>query len=151
MSCGILYRWQPSGGLAPKVVRFSLYPLPGAVTLEGFKTGSIGAHGGELVRPDVSITRVEAAAAFLALHFAHFFGWYRQAKPLGPAGADQFMAVNVGIPVAAHDDARSFSIFKRIVAAAVELAPFASRLTRSEEPTSELQSLMRISYAVFCL
>src|SRR3546814_3655078 len=26
-----------------------------------------------------------------------------------------------------------------------------SRLRRSEEPTSELQSLMRISYAVFCL
>src|SRR3546814_12646815 len=48
---------------------------------------------------------------------------------LCPAGADHFMAVNVGIPVAAHDDARSFSIFKRIVAAAVELAPFASRLT----------------------
>src|SRR3546814_2291600 len=27
----------------------------------------------------------------------------------------------------------------------------AVRLIRSEEPTSELQSLMRISYAVFCL
>src|SRR3546814_9658282 len=27
----------------------------------------------------------------------------------------------------------------------------AARLTRSEEHTSELQSLMRISYAVFCL
>src|SRR3546814_7834470 len=26
-----------------------------------------------------------------------------------------------------------------------------ARLRRSEEPTSELQSLMRISYAVFCL
>src|SRR3546814_4809436 len=28
---------------------------------------------------------------------------------------------------------------------------FASKLCRSEEHTSELQSLMRISYAVFCL
>src|SRR3546814_6299978 len=28
---------------------------------------------------------------------------------------------------------------------------FRSRLSRSEEHTSELQSLMRISYAVFCL
>src|SRR3546814_3297791 len=28
---------------------------------------------------------------------------------------------------------------------------FAGRITRSEEHTSELQSLMRISYAVFCL
>ncbi|MDH2134881.1 hypothetical protein N5J77_27490 [Sphingobium yanoikuyae] len=128
-SFGHPYLWQTALWLDPKAGRLSLYPIPGAVTLEGFKTGIIGAHGGELVRPDVNVTRVEAAAAFLALHFAHFFGWYRQAKPLGPAGADQFMAVNVGIPVAAHDDARSFSIFKRIVAAAVELAPFASRLT----------------------
>src|SRR3546814_3851883 len=30
-------------------------------------------------------------------------------------------------------------------------APLPSRWTRSEEHTSELQSLMRISYAVFCL
>src|SRR3546814_3865091 len=29
--------------------------------------------------------------------------------------------------------------------------PFCSRARRSEEHTSELQSLMRISYAVFCL
>src|SRR3546814_2894944 len=31
------------------------------------------------------------------------------------------------------------------------IAPAASALSRSEEHTSELQSLMRISYAVFCL
>src|SRR3546814_3650552 len=36
--------------------------------------------------------------------------------------------------------------FARIVA-----RPAASRAHRSEEHTSELQSLMRISYAVFCL
>src|SRR3546814_5311779 len=30
-------------------------------------------------------------------------------------------------------------------------ADIASRISRSEEHTSELQSLMRISYAVFCL
>src|SRR3546814_4343982 len=30
-------------------------------------------------------------------------------------------------------------------------SPFVSKATRSEEHTSELQSLMRISYAVFCL
>src|SRR3546814_2359321 len=36
--------------------------------------------------------------------------------------------------------------------ARAEYAPFLARLSpRSEEHTSELQSLMRISYAVFCL
>src|SRR3546814_3709527 len=34
---------------------------------------------------------------------------------------------------------------------APNLSPAASTRTRSEEHTSELQSLMRISYAVFCL
>src|SRR3546814_2170639 len=36
---------------------------------------------------------------------------------------------------------------------ALRLAPVdaAARMTRSQEHTSELQSLMRISYAVFCL
>src|SRR3546814_10287059 len=33
----------------------------------------------------------------------------------------------------------------------VEIAVIAHRASRSEEHTSELQSLMRISYAVFCL
>jgi len=128
-SFGHPYLWQTALWLDPATNRLSLSPMPGGITLEGFKTGIIGAHGGEPARPGLSITRIEAAAAFLALHLAHFFGWYRQTKPLGPAGADQFMAVNIGIPVAAHDDARCFSIFKRIVAAALELAPFASQLT----------------------
>src|SRR3546814_10577417 len=39
----------------------------------------------------------------------------------------------------------------RLFAAAVLLLGLASCETRSEEHTSELQSLMRISYAVFCL
>src|SRR3546814_14694072 len=39
----------------------------------------------------------------------------------------------------------------RQVAAAVSSHDRASRSARSEEHTSELQSLMRISYAVFCL
>src|SRR3546814_3968837 len=34
---------------------------------------------------------------------------------------------------------------------AIDIAPLAVQRKRSEEHTSELQSLMRISYAVFCL
>src|SRR3546814_10640113 len=37
------------------------------------------------------------------------------------------------------------------IASAPRSTTFASRKMRSEEHTSELQSLMRISYAVFCL
>src|SRR3546814_6082973 len=38
-----------------------------------------------------------------------------------------------------------------IIATPWGLAPFVALIVRSEEHTSELQSLMRISYAVFCL
>src|SRR3546814_1000396 len=55
--------------------------------------------------------------------------------------------------IIAIDDQYLFSVTQRVInngAAAVELAPF-GLISRSEEHTSELQSLMRISYAVFCL
>src|SRR3546814_1460797 len=39
----------------------------------------------------------------------------------------------------------------RVLAGPVVSRPEAEQLNRSEEHTSELQSLMRISYAVFCL
>src|SRR3546814_6804809 len=41
--------------------------------------------------------------------------------------------------------------FPRVRAAGLDLQGLAERMQRSEEHTSELQSLMRISYAVFCL
>src|SRR3546814_2886049 len=41
------------------------------------------------------------------------------------------------------------SVARRIASTRLSLQPY--RLSRSEEHTSELQSLMRISYAVFCL
>src|SRR3546814_1608626 len=56
------------------------------------------------------------------------------------------------------DGGRAVRAFFALVSAEVAeaknvpaLAEFAGRLERSEEHTSELQSLMRISYAVFCL
>src|SRR3546814_6717288 len=41
--------------------------------------------------------------------------------------------------------------FTDVTVSAVQLQRTADTVTRSEEHTSELQSLMRISYAVFCL
>src|SRR3546814_7811961 len=47
--------------------------------------------------------------------------------------------------------ARSVGAAAAPVAGGIREAPFLCVLPRSEEHTSELQSLMRISYAVFCL
>src|SRR3546814_9187473 len=56
------------------------------------------------------------------------------------------------------DGGAKLSAFGKLVAAFVaaqddhpEMAEFTAPLARSEEHTSELQSLMRTSYAVFCL
>src|SRR3546814_3073618 len=67
-------------------------------------------------------------------------------------------ALSCGEPVSIVDLAKSFARgLKKILSAFVQLADDTakvldqSRVHRSEEHTSELQSLMRISYAVFCL
>src|SRR3546814_7481553 len=57
--------------------------------------------------------------------------------------------IPVGTTVSYADIARSIGQPKAV--RAVAQACGANRLARSEEHTSELQSLMRISYAVFCL
>src|SRR3546814_5279801 len=63
---------------------------------------------------------------------------YRQALTRMKAAADIRWVLLPGN----HDPARADGLWSRLVGEAPE---------RSEEHTSELQSLMRISYAVFCL
>src|SRR3546814_14386274 len=66
-------------------------------------------------------------------------------------------ATGIGIAAAKRfiEDGAFVFIFGRrqeaLDAALAELGPNARAVRRSEEHTSELQSLMRISYAVFCL
>src|SRR3546814_4939374 len=47
--------------------------------------------------------------------------------------------------------AKALQLRRRSLAACVQAIQLGSSAKRSEEHTSELQSLMRISYAVFCL
>src|SRR3546814_6263997 len=53
----------------------------------------------------------------------------------------------LALSIMENDGALSLPSYVR----AIEIFETAGRLDRSEEHTSELQSLMRISYAVFCL
>src|SRR3546814_7566116 len=48
-------------------------------------------------------------------------------------------------------DPRLDALIEEAVAGNLDVATAKARIRRSEEHTSELQSLMRISYAVFCL
>src|SRR3546814_6522495 len=74
------------------------------------------------------------ALPILGFPIAVIMGWMFD---LGPRGAERAVA----IPAEADSGA----------AASVGAPASAGPLPRSEEHTSELQSLMRISYAVFCL
>src|SRR3546814_5427869 len=77
-------------------------------------------------------------------------------RRLGPAMVDRGEPAQPGFAEQGHVDAESqrakpgigADIARRLLAADML---FARRERRSEEHTSELQSLMRISYAVFCL
>src|SRR3546814_3827430 len=63
------------------------------------------------------------------------------------------LAVALGAGCSAKEDAAKYPTTDSFCAAKAkaECASVASLCGRSEEHTSELQSLMRISYAVFCL
>ena len=123
--------WQTALWFDPESETFSLFPQSGMAVLEGFKTGIIGGHGGARVHNDLPVTRAEAAIAYIALQMAHFFGWYAETRPLA-SGGERFLSINIGIPVAAHDDERAFKSFRHIVSAARELVPFAEQLALAD-------------------
>lgn len=114
--------WQTVVWFDPVNERFSLYPVAGAVALAGFKTGVIGGQSTGRVSPDLEVTRAEATVAFFAMQLAYVFGRYHSTRPLGEVGGQQFLGINVGIPVAAHDDRRTFDTFARLTSAAFKLA-----------------------------
>src|SRR3546814_3082036 len=65
---------------------------------------------------------------------------------------DQTILVDAGLGGEFPGFPRAGQFPQRLAAAGIDLASVTDVvLTRSEEHTSELQSLMRISYAVFCL
>jgi len=131
-SNGHPYLWQSVIWFSPDTEEFSLLPGKGKVALEGFKAGILAGGGGKRILPGLEVTRNEAAAAFLALQLAHCLGWYEKTLPLGSNAARNFMAINIGIPVAAQDDSKTYRDFRHIVSAARALMPHATCLTHSK-------------------
>src|SRR3546814_6251171 len=87
--------------------------------------------------------------AFLGRKLAHYprfpdaDGNWRQVTD-----SEMMARVSSGLSQLSHDDSRLHDAVK---AGSETLDEVKSLTERSEEHTSELQSLMRISYAVFCL
>lgn len=126
------YLWQSVLWFSPETYTFSLLPGKGMVALEGFKAGILAEGGGERVLPEFPVTRNEAAATFLALQLSHCLGWYEKHRPLGVDAARNFLSINIGIPVAAHDQSKTYRDFRHIVSAARALMPHATCLTHDK-------------------
>src|SRR3546814_6449508 len=79
--------------------------------------------------------------------------WYVTREPLAPSAVQLDLLGNYAKPRALREDEIVDFIerFARVAATARATGFTGVQIHRSEEHTSELQSLMRISYAVFCL
>src|SRR3546814_9401951 len=105
-------------------------------------------HCASLATPAECATALDAAGdtVFALVHLAGLF----EPDPLDPASRDVWdRAIGVNLTTA-YDMAVAFRP-RAVRDAASRLIFLNSVAGRSEEHTSELQSLMRISYAVFCL
>lgn len=122
------YLWRATVWFNPESERFSLYPQTGCVPLAGFKTGIIGGTGNNRVSKHCDVTRVQAAIAYLALHTAQVFGCLQDAPPFGAVAPAAYLRFNIGVPVAAIDNSAVGADYKRIVAAAFKLIPYAWEL-----------------------
>src|SRR3546814_8060697 len=76
---------------------------------------------------------------------------YRHNQALSPAGLDHLPAALHALNAAVEDCQRAGKPVASDAATLLLIRHLADVAERSEEHTSELQSLMRISYAVFCL
>ena len=128
-SQGHPYLWQTVVWFDPTDETFRLYPTPGAITLEGFKTGIIAGKGSEPICNEPKISRSEGATVFVALHLCHLLGWYAKEKPLARSKAKNFLAINIGVPVATSDNPDALQPFKEVVRASSELACSCEPLT----------------------
>jgi hypothetical protein len=124
--------WQTVIWYNPKTQVFALTPTDGSIALEGFKSGLIHDNGQSPAGVDVGISKAEAMTAFIAMQLAYILGAYARERPLGPVGADHYLHINIGIPVAAHDDSRTRGVYAKMVSAARALAPKASNLVLSD-------------------
>jgi hypothetical protein len=124
--------WQTALWHHPEFQTFDLIPSDGAVVLEGFKSGLIADQGRSLVRHGIDVSQAEAMTAFIALKLAYALGAYDLQRPLGKGGADHYLSINIGVPVAAHDDRVTRGVYERVVVAARELASISTQMTLAD-------------------
>ena len=103
---------------------FVPWPEPGADVLGALKQGLIQGRGDTAIPTSgvLDITRTDAGVAYLSFIIRYVRGWLRVNRPDYFRGRRPVWFVNVGMPTASYDDAQLFKSYRRIAAAALQLA-----------------------------
>ena len=110
---------------------FLPWPEPGADVLSALKQGLIQRRG-ETATPTsgaLEITRTDAGVAYLTFVIRYVKGWLRVNRPDYFRGRRPVWFVNVGMPTASYDDLQISKPYRRIAAAALQLAKVDSPVT----------------------
>ena len=124
------YLWQTVLWLKGESVFFP-WPESGAEVLGTLKQGLIQGRAETAIPTSgaLEVTRADAGVAYLAFVIRYVKGW------LGVNRSDHFRGrrpvwfVNVGMPTASYDDVRIFKSYRRIAAAALQLAKIDAPVT----------------------
>ena len=110
---------------------FLPWPAPGADALGALKQGLIQGRAETAIPASgaLAVTRTHAGTAYLAFVVRYVKGWLRANRPDHYRGRRPVWFVNVGIPTASYDDVRIFKSYRRIAAAALQLAKIDAPVT----------------------
>src|SRR3546814_1654691 len=106
-----------------------------------------------MIRPPPTATRTSALCPYTTLFRSRLGeGARRERARIGDDEAARLQRADIGLERGrVHRDQHVRLVARRLDVAGPEIDLKGGNAERSEEHTSELQSLMRISYAVFCL
>ena len=110
---------------------FLPWPEPGADVLGALKQGLIQGRAETAIPASgaLAVTRTHAGTAYLAFVVRYVKGWLRANRPDHFRGRRPVWFVNVGIPTASYDDVHIFKSYRRIAAAALQLAKIDAPVT----------------------
>lgn len=111
---------------------FCPWPEKGAMALNSLKQGLIQARSETLISSPVTpipVTRSQAGVAYLAYVIRYVRGWLQRNRPSLFRGRKSVWLVNLGMPTASYDDTKLTEPYRRMAAAALQLAKIDSPVT----------------------
>lgn len=111
---------------------FCPWPEAGATVLKSLKQGLIHGHSEMAISASeaaVTANRAQACVAYIAFVIRYVRGWLQRKRPDLLRGREPVWFVNLGMPTASYDDLKLAKPYRRIGAAALQLAKIDSPVT----------------------